>query len=539
MTKRGFFCIAISRYLPLLIVSVPMASFGQNYIPPANGYAINVKDYGATGDGITDDTGAIQAAINKLEASGGGTLNVPAGTYLLNSYQPSTHPWFFYNVRVGSNVLIAGAPGAKFLQGPRGRSPMVPGATEVRNTVLVFGTANYAVITYQDPLYNKGFYSLTPTVAATNSVTLANPSQAVHFSAGDYVAIYAATSGDVIPTETSQVVSVNPATGTLALASYLARSFASPSIANVTALATVNTGVQTLVVQGAEPLAATELFGFTAQDSQFISDTSIGGGNSYGLNMNTIENFRFSGIVIGSVGPSYTSIELPQRNSQHGEFDHTIFSVRSVGFGEYAADWTFTGNVFSIFPDANVSAGLYLGGLDVTFTGNTVQGAGSVPLLADYVGPDEYAGYLGQIKILGNTIQCRADNSNCIALGTASPLVSNNQLTATGNAVGIKVEGVMAQSASIQGNTIAIQTGIGIILNTPNIDNSVLLSNAICGSMGVAGIWVVSPLAPNGGSDLISNNAITGFNTSIYLAPGLHPGTVFTTGSAPPPPCSQ
>ncbi len=538
MTKRSFFCIALSRCLPLLIGSLPMAAFGQNYITPANGYAINVKDYGAKGDGISDDTGAIQAAINKLEASGGGTLNVPAGTYLLNSYQPSTHPWFFYNLRVGSNVLIAGAPGAKFLQGPGGRSPLISGATEVRNTVLVFGTANYNAITFQDPLLNGGFYSLTPTVATTTSVTLADPSQAVHFSAGDYVAIYATTSGDVIPTETSQVVSVNRTTGTLALASYLARSFASPSIANVTALATVNTGVQTLVVQGTEPLAATELFGFTAQDSQFISDTSIGGGNSYGLNMNTIENFRFSGIVIGSVGPSYTSIELPQRNSQHGEFDHTIFSVRSVGFGEYAADWTFTGNVFSIFPDASVSAGLALGGLDVIFTGNTVQGAGSVPLLADYVGPDEYAGYLGQIKILGNTIQCRADNSNCIALGTASPLVSNNQLTATGNAVGIKVEGVMAQSASIQGNTIAIQTGMGIILNTQNIDNSVLLSNAICGSMGVAGIWVVSPPAPNGGGDLISSNAIKGFDTSIYLDPGLHPGTVVTTGGSPPP-CAQ
>jgi Pectate lyase superfamily protein len=539
MTKRGFSFIAISRCLSLLICSVPMACFGQNYIPPANGYGINVKDYGAKGDGITDDTGAIQGAINKLEASGGGTLNVPAGTYLLNSYQPSVHPWFFYNIRVGSNVLIAGAPGAKFLQGPGGRSPMVSGATYVRNTVLAFGTANYVVVTFQNPSYNGGFYSLTPTVATTNSVTLANPSQAVHFSAGDYVAIYATTSGDVIPTETSQVVSVNPTTGTLALASHLARSFASPSIANVTALATVNTGVQTLVVQGAEPLAATEIFGFTALDSQFITDTSIGGGNTYGLNMNTIENFRFSGIVIGSVGPSYTSIELPQRNSQHGEFDHTIFSVRTVGFGEYAADWTFTGNVFSIFPDASVSAGLFLGGLDVTFTGNTVQGAGSVPLLADYVGPDEYAAYLGQIKILENTIQCRADNSNCIALGTASPLVSNNQLTATGNAVGIKVEGVMAQSASIQGNTIAIQTGVGIILNTPNIDNSALLSNAICGSMGAAGIWVVSPPAPNSGSDLISSNAITGFDTSIYLDPVSHPGTVVTTGGVSPPPCTQ
>ena len=46
------------------------------------GLAINVKDadYGATGDGSTDDTTAIAAAIDAAEASGG-TVFFPAGTY--------------------------------------------------------------------------------------------------------------------------------------------------------------------------------------------------------------------------------------------------------------------------------------------------------------------------------------------------------------------------------------------------------------------------------------------------------------------------
>lgn len=41
----------------------------------------NVRQHGATGDGSTDDTTALQAAIDAAEAAGGGTVYVPTGTY--------------------------------------------------------------------------------------------------------------------------------------------------------------------------------------------------------------------------------------------------------------------------------------------------------------------------------------------------------------------------------------------------------------------------------------------------------------------------
>lgn len=44
---------------------------------------VNVRTYGAKGDGVTDDTAAIQAAITAAEASGGAVI-VPAGSYLLS-----------------------------------------------------------------------------------------------------------------------------------------------------------------------------------------------------------------------------------------------------------------------------------------------------------------------------------------------------------------------------------------------------------------------------------------------------------------------
>ncbi|OGM25780.1 hypothetical protein A3A76_01610 [Candidatus Woesebacteria bacterium RIFCSPLOWO2_01_FULL_39_23] len=47
-------------------------------------YILNVTDYGAVGDGLTNDTAALQAAINAASAAGK-RLYVPAGTYLFTT----------------------------------------------------------------------------------------------------------------------------------------------------------------------------------------------------------------------------------------------------------------------------------------------------------------------------------------------------------------------------------------------------------------------------------------------------------------------
>lgn len=54
---------------------------------PADAGIASVKDYGAVGNGATDDTAAIQAGIDAVSAAGGGTLLLPEGTYIAAGLQ--------------------------------------------------------------------------------------------------------------------------------------------------------------------------------------------------------------------------------------------------------------------------------------------------------------------------------------------------------------------------------------------------------------------------------------------------------------------
>lgn len=84
--------------------------------------AINVKDHGAVGDGVTDDTLAIRAALNALELSNAhNTLYFPQGTYRLNQYISDhytiTSLWriltFGYRDMSGRDIIFTGDVGSK------------------------------------------------------------------------------------------------------------------------------------------------------------------------------------------------------------------------------------------------------------------------------------------------------------------------------------------------------------------------------------------------------------------------------------------
>lgn len=68
---------------------------------------INVADFGATGDGVTNDTAAIQAAFDAVSASGGTVVFEPSKTYMIDGqYLPLQT--LFGGVKPKSNTLIQG-----------------------------------------------------------------------------------------------------------------------------------------------------------------------------------------------------------------------------------------------------------------------------------------------------------------------------------------------------------------------------------------------------------------------------------------------
>jgi hypothetical protein len=80
----------------VLVLVVALCSLGMAEVmaawalaPATTGPRFNIRDYGATGDGLTDDTVAIQAAINAAP-NGGSTIYFPAGTYISNNFQVGT-----------------------------------------------------------------------------------------------------------------------------------------------------------------------------------------------------------------------------------------------------------------------------------------------------------------------------------------------------------------------------------------------------------------------------------------------------------------
>ena len=80
--------------------------------PPASSLVVDVRSpkIGARGDGLADDTPALQRAVDAV-AGTGGTVKVPRGTYLVNA---------LVSLRLKSDMTLALAPGAVLKAIPNG-----------------------------------------------------------------------------------------------------------------------------------------------------------------------------------------------------------------------------------------------------------------------------------------------------------------------------------------------------------------------------------------------------------------------------------
>lgn len=133
----------------------PTPKFGER--------AYNVKDFGPTGSGTNNDTPAINQAIEKCNASGGGTVTFPAGRYAAGSIHLKS------NVRLllDTNAVIFGLAGAFEAAEPNPFSKYQDGGhshfhdalmwgENLENVAIVGGKINGGSIGHGDPKPGNG-----------------------------------------------------------------------------------------------------------------------------------------------------------------------------------------------------------------------------------------------------------------------------------------------------------------------------------------------------------------------------------------------
>ena len=135
-----------------LITALVFASTIVIAAPPV----FNVRDYGAVGDGKTLDSPAINEAIAACGAAGGGTVWIPAGTYLSGSIRLTNN----LNLHIDAGATLLAAPADMNAYDPteewEGQAYQDGGHTYFQNSLIWgVGLTNIS-ITGRGMIYGKG-----------------------------------------------------------------------------------------------------------------------------------------------------------------------------------------------------------------------------------------------------------------------------------------------------------------------------------------------------------------------------------------------
>jgi polygalacturonase len=120
--RRDFLRLATAGIAASAFTTHPAAAQPRTPATPPTSGTHNVRDYGATGDGATIDSPAIDKAIEAAAANGGGTVLLPAGNYLSYSIHLKSHVALYLDqgaTIVAAPPLPAGTPGGYDLAEPQ------------------------------------------------------------------------------------------------------------------------------------------------------------------------------------------------------------------------------------------------------------------------------------------------------------------------------------------------------------------------------------------------------------------------------------
>lgn len=285
----------------------------RNKLNTILGDPVNVKLFGATGDGVTDDLPAIQAASNYAGSLvGGGVVLIPAGHYV----SPGND-----GINLQNFVQYIGEGDASFLDFNWNVFNSLNGGTGIGRTV--YGTLTY----YAANNIAVGDEQITATVAGN----------AANFAVNDIIMAVSTTSfvnnppTDVEPyyVEVNRVTAVNALTGVISLEDPITDGWVGVKIANVTSLFVQNATIRNLRCRS----------NFAAGAAPFKSNGSykcvIDGVNFEGAEILAVNGFvrsvarnitgtvKFSNAINGSI----FEIATGSHNSSLENFDLSIYNT--------------------------------------------------------------------------------------------------------------------------------------------------------------------------------------------------------------------
>jgi polygalacturonase len=103
--------------------SLRAQSFTPPELPKIPATIFNIKQYGAVGDGVTNETAAIQSAIDAAAKAGGGIVEIPAGTFQCGPFRLSSQ----INLRLDGGALLQLLPMDKYPGGTRSGQSLMNG----------------------------------------------------------------------------------------------------------------------------------------------------------------------------------------------------------------------------------------------------------------------------------------------------------------------------------------------------------------------------------------------------------------------------
>jgi hypothetical protein len=424
---------------------------------------VSIKDFGAVGDGVTNDTAAIQAAFN----SGAGAVYAPSGTYLISSVQPASNQYIYGD---GASTIFKQVASGNFVR---------PFLINTRSFVTLDNFAIDGNGNAQAPgEQNHGVF-----IADSTDINVYNLS--VHDCQGDSIGIYSNTNSIL-----SRRIRIQNCTvynygrcGIVISGTGAFNVLIDSNICRVgTRVTTSTSGGNSIHLElDSNPPASP---GYVTISNNVTDDPITSSGIFLGLVIdgNSIFNSVIGGGfgVITVINPANTVIS--NNTIAGGNFASNAGIWVQDAIGAVSSNINISGNAISGVTNGGIFAFSSVAGLNgaINISGNTLfsnSGYG-VTVLTDY----------HNVVIDGNSMRQQLGGGISIG-GTNGILISNNAIFNIGNSVGINFanQGAAVSNGSfVIGNTVGnaiAGTSTGIALaNTTSVSNIVIIANDFSGT---------------------------------------------------------